>query len=177
MNCLRLHLLEVDEYLSVQVCHIIISWCTCNKVCSVNLMAWSDWQEKQTIEKQHGDIVSLQKKIKALETEKEALIQANKALTEDKERYQVMSCSYQKPLRKLTFFTSWDGGAAKIFFSCLFCISLLWPPYEIGGPLYFCRVVTVFLSIVLSFFSSPNLSVRRLDVYHTSTRGVALVWI
>jgi len=25
------------------------------------------------------------------------------------------------------------------------------------------------------FFSSPNLSGRRLDVYHTSTHGVALV--
>jgi len=27
------------------------------------------------------------------------------------------------------------------------------------------------------FFSSPNLSRRRLDVYHTSTHGVALVRI
>jgi len=27
------------------------------------------------------------------------------------------------------------------------------------------------------FFSSPNLSRRRLDVYHTSIHGVALVWI
>ena len=35
-----------------------------------------------------------------------------------------------------------------------------------------------FLSIYLSFFllfSSPNLSGRRLDVYRTSTHGVALV--
>jgi len=32
-----------------------------------------------------------------------------------------------------------------------------------------------FLSIF--FFSLPNLSGRRLDVYHTSTRGVALVRI
>ena len=32
-------------------------------------------------------------------------------------------------------------------------------------------------SIYLSFFSSPNLSGRRLDVYHTSTHGVALVRI
>ena len=31
--------------------------------------------------------------------------------------------------------------------------------------------------IYLSFFSSPNLSGRRLDVYHTSTHGVALVLI
>jgi len=29
----------------------------------------------------------------------------------------------------------------------------------------------------LSFFSSPNLSGRRLDVYHTFTHGVALVQI
>jgi len=36
-----------------------------------------------------------------------------------------------------------------------------------------------FLSIYLFFFffSSPNLSGRRLDVYHTSTHGVALVRI
>ena len=43
------------------------------------------------------------------------------------------------------------------------------------GPLYFCPVVSsIYLS---SFFSSPNLSCRRLDVYHTSTHGVALVRI
>jgi len=36
-----------------------------------------------------------------------------------------------------------------------------------------------FLSIfyLLLFYSSPNLSGRRLDVYHTSTHGVALVRI
>jgi len=46
------------------------------------------------------------------------------------------------------------------------------------GPLYFCPVVS-FLSIYLSifFFSPPNLSGRRLDVYHTLTHGVALVRI
>ena len=31
------------------------------------------------------------------------------------------------------------------------------------------------LLVLLSFFSSPNLSGRRLDVYHTSTHSVALV--
>jgi len=31
--------------------------------------------------------------------------------------------------------------------------------------------------LLLSFFSSPNLSCRRLDVCHTSTHGVALVLI
>jgi len=33
------------------------------------------------------------------------------------------------------------------------------------------------LSCSLFFLSSPNLSRRRLDVYHTSTHDVALVWI
>jgi len=31
--------------------------------------------------------------------------------------------------------------------------------------------------LLFIFFSSPNLSCRRLDVYHTSTHGVALVRI
>jgi len=44
---------------------------------------------------------------------------------------------------------------------------------ELGRPLYFCPVVTSFFL----FFSSPNLSGRRLDVCHTSTHGVALVRI
>ena len=44
------------------------------------------------------------------------------------------------------------------------------------GPLYFCPVISIYLSIYL-LFSSPNLSRRRLDVYHTSTHGVALVRI
>jgi len=34
-----------------------------------------------------------------------------------------------------------------------------------------------FFFLLSSFFSSPNLSRRRLDVYHTSTHGVALVRI
>jgi len=36
-------------------------------------------------------------------------------------------------------------------------------------------IFVLFLSSI--FFSSPNLSGRRLDVYHTSTHGVALVRI
>ena len=54
----------------------------------------------------------------------------------------------------------------------------LWPPYVIRGPLYFCPVVSFFLlSSFYLFFSSRNLSGRRLDVYHTSRHGVALVRI
>jgi len=34
-----------------------------------------------------------------------------------------------------------------------------------------------YLLFFFSFFSSPNLSRHRLDVYHTSTHGVALVRI
>jgi len=41
------------------------------------------------------------------------------------------------------------------------------------GALYFCPMVSSFLLL----FSSPNLSRRILDVYHTSTHGVALVRI
>jgi len=33
------------------------------------------------------------------------------------------------------------------------------------------------ISFCFFFFPSPNLSGRRLDVYHTSTHGVALAWI
>jgi len=58
-------------------------------------------------------------------------------------------------------------------------VNSLWLPYVIGGPLYFCPVVSFYLLSIylLSFFSSPNLSGRRLDVYHTLTHGVALVRI
>jgi len=52
-------------------------------------------------------------------------------------------------------------------------ICLLWSPYGIGQ-------IIIFLPrgfYLLSFFSSPNLSSWRLDVYHTSTHGVALVRI
>jgi len=43
-------------------------------------------------------------------------------------------------------------------------------------PLYFCPMVSSSI-FFLSFFPSPNLSRCRLDVYHTSTHGVALVRI
>jgi len=49
----------------------------------------------------------------------------------------------------------------------------LWSPYVIGQTIRFLPC-DFFLS---SFFSSPNLGGRRLDVYHTSTHGVALVRI
>jgi len=47
----------------------------------------------------------------------------------------------------------------------------LWPPYVIGLAIY------IFMPwlLLLLLFSSPNLSGRRLDVYHTLAHGVALV--
>ena len=57
-----------------------------------------------------------------------------------------------------------DNGTAVLVFMAALCNR---------GPLYFCPVVSFFF--LSSFFSSPNLSGRRLDVCHTSTHGVALV--
>ena len=71
-------------------------------------------------------------------------------------------------------------------------VPYLWPPHVIGQAIYIfmlwflllmvalCNYIFAlwFLSIYLSFFySSLNLSGHRLDVYHTSTHGVALVQI
>jgi len=50
---------------------------------------------------------------------------------------------------------------------------ILWPPYVIGQAIY----IFILSFVLLSSFSSPNLSRRRLDVCHTSTHGVALVRI
>ena len=54
---------------------------------------------------------------------------------------------------------------------------LLWSPYVIGRPYIFSSCDFFLSSFYLSFFSSPNLSGRRLDVYHTLAQGVALVRI
>jgi len=69
-------------------------------------------------------------------------------------------------------------GGAIIFLPCNFYLSIfffffLWPPYVIGGIIFL--PCNFFLSFFL--FSSPNLSGRRLDVYHTFTHGVALAQI
>ena len=54
----------------------------------------------------------------------------------------------------------------------LSCCSLLWSPYVIGQTIIFLPC-----GFFVSSFSSPNLSGRRLDVYRTSSHGVALVQI
>ena len=69
-------------------------------------------------------------------------------------------------------------------------MSFFIPPYgSMGGYLVYCVFVMAALCnraghyifalwfVSFFFFSSPNLSGRRLDVYHTSTHGVALVRI
>jgi len=52
----------------------------------------------------------------------------------------------------------------------------LWSPYRIGQTIIFLPCGFFFL-LSSFYFSSPNLSRRRLDVCHTSTHGVALVQI
>ena len=49
--------------------------------------------------------------------------------------------------------------------------------FALGFLIFFLSSSSSFflLPLVLSSFSSPNLSGSRLDVYHTSTLGVALV--
>jgi len=51
--------------------------------------------------------------------------------------------------------------------------TLLWLPYVIGQAIIFFPCGLFLSSSFL--LSSPNLSGRRLDVYHTWTHGVALV--
>jgi len=55
------------------------------------------------------------------------------------------------------------------------CLDLLWSPYVIGQTIIF--LPCSFFLLLLLYFSSPNLSGRRLDVYRTLTHGVALVQI
>ena len=70
-----------------------------------------------------------------------------------------------------------------------FCpVVSLWSPYVIGQTIIFygrpmlCNRETIYIFILFLllsffFFCSPNLSGRRLDVYHTLAHGVALVRI
>jgi len=52
------------------------------------------------------------------------------------------------------------------------CSTNVWSPYGIGQTIY---IFMLWFVLSYFFFSSPNLSRRRLDVCHTSTHGVALV--
>ena len=55
--------------------------------------------------------------------------------------------------------------------------TFLWSPYVIGQTIIFSSCFFLLSSSFFLFFSSPNLSGRRLDVYHTLGHGVALVRI
>ena len=63
-------------------------------------------------------------------------------------------------------------------------VSVLWTQAVASMPTLFMvalwnretiYIFILFLLLLSSFFSSPNLSSRRLDVYHTSAHGVVLV--
>ena len=56
-------------------------------------------------------------------------------------------------------------------------LAWLWSPCGIGLTIIFLPCGFFFFLLQSFFFSSPNLSHRRLDICHTSTHGVALVWI
>ena len=73
---------------------------------------------------------------------------------------------------------------------CVTALPCLWSPYVIGKTIYIFMLWFVMVAqwnrpdhyvfalwLLLLFFSSPNLSRRRLDVCHTSIHGVALVRI
>ena len=59
---------------------------------------------------------------------------------------------------------------------CLDTFGLLWPLYGIGQAIIFLLLLLLLLLFLL-LFSSPSLCGWRLDVYHTSAHGVALVQI
>jgi len=52
--------------------------------------------------------------------------------------------------------------------------TFLWPPYVIGGHYVFALWFLSIFYLSFFFYSSPNLSGLRLDVYHTSTHGVQI---
>jgi len=65
----------------------------------------------------------------------------------------------------------------EVIYSHFEVYALLWPPYVIGQDIILYIIFLpcgLFLSYS-SFFSLPNFSRRRLDVYNTSTHGLALV--
>jgi len=62
-------------------------------------------------------------------------------------------------------------------FHCIGCGSLWWSPYVIGQTIIFLPCDFYLLLSSSFFFSLPDLSGQRLDVYHTSTHAVALVRI
>ena len=77
------------------------------------------------------------------------------------------SCSHHR-LQSFQRLTVFDFRSLSLFF--------LWPPCVADADIIF-FLSCGFFYLLLSFFSSPILSRCRLDVYYTSTHGVALVRI
>jgi len=71
-----------------------------------------------------------------------------------------------------------DSLLPRVLSKSVFFHSSLWPPYVIGQAIIFLpRGFQLSFFLLSIFFSWPNLSGRKLDVYHTSTHGVAFVRI
>jgi len=73
----------------------------------------------------------------------------------------------------MTYFTIARGLWIRLTVACELVMVALWN----RADHYIFMLWFVVVLLLLSFFSSPNLSRRRLDVCHTSTHGVALVRI
>ena len=71
-------------------------------------------------------------------------------------------------------FSFFGGRVIGCYILFVYVCFYLWSPYVIGRPYIFS---SCFFFLLLLFFSSPNLSGRKLDVYHTLAHGVALVRI
>jgi len=68
------------------------------------------------------------------------------------------------------FFDEYTTGSSRFFHIDVF----LWPPCVVDADIIFLPRGFYLLSF---FYSSPNISGRKLDVYRTSTHDVALVRI
>ena len=70
----------------------------------------------------------------------------------------------------IMFFMAALCNRGALYFCPVISIFFLWSPYVMGQTIIFLPCDFYLSSF---FLSSPNLSGRRLDVYHTSTHGVA----
>ena len=93
-------------------------------------------------------------------------------------RWQKIACAYSTCVFDfLISNNSWCQLCTPVF-PRLHCIChCLWPPCIADADIIFLPCSFFLSSSIFFFYSSPNLSSRKLDVYHTSTHGVALVQI
>jgi len=76
---------------------------------------------------------------------------------------------FDAPELQTRTYTQGDSDGNSLFYIYASCEKrlLLWPPCIADADFVFCPVVSSFFFLLS--FSSPNLSRRRLDVYHTSS--------